>query len=1095
MIRKVSVLTIIVTLLMASIVRAQGFIDELAILPSGAMTFTDGIEMSVDHFGENWTLSRQVLGSVKPYSDVAVVSDKQWSLKGNFVGFDFTQSITSLQQNKIRYQVGVKQDKGVQTSQLAFVITLPTDRFGGQSLICNAKRINLPKKPGNESVFGSGKVNSLIIPTSAGRLVVRGGESLFIQDSRKYGEIYQHFSLRFSFSPGAGLIRQSSIDLTIELQPYRSEPVSIAKQANMGFADEVASDGKGGWTDQGPSNDLRTLTVGKQRFGGVLFDIINPAANNGKSCMVFAGPQQPTFMRSATVPANGKAFPFLYLLHAIAWPPEQFGKIGQIQAKYADGETQIIDINFDRDVSNWWNALTTPNGDVVWTSRSGTGLFLSRFNLKDKPLVSLTFEPTALAVWMVVGASLGESIPKPFISPPTYIVAGDRWAPYKFDLSVLPGSIMDFSIFNHAPAGKIGPIIEKNGHFVYQNDPTRRARLIGSNLCFSANYQPKEACKKMAENMARMGYNAVRFHHYDNSLSNFSGPDVTLNPVELDKLDYLFACCKEKGIYVTIDLHTIRILAKGLIPEADVSSNNEHVMKALVPISEPARKNWETFTRNLLTHVNPYTKMAWKDDPALFGICIMNEANLEFWVDQWPSIRELYQREFTRWLNGKNPISAERSRLYAQFLAETQLRSYERCKAFIRSLGCKALLTDDNFIDSPQTRFVRPHQDFNDNHIYRAALTPIHRWGALPAKSNQDNDLKTFASLPMVMAKARVFGKPYTISEFNMAFPNRYRAESGLMMGAYGGLQDWDGLFRFAYAHAAQNTQNVNATVWMELALDPINLLSERISALLFARQDVKPANQSVPLALTRQEVFDPMINEEDIQQAYRNLGLQYRIGQWDLENSNIIPDSIYKAVGVAKDSPAAVKNVPYQQLSKSRLTAMLKNSDRIESDTGQIVLFPRQGQMSVVTEKTECFALEEKQSLSGNVLTVKNNGPFSVVMLSAMDNRPLTQSQRLVLFHLTDSSNTNARYFDKECTVIEEWGTLPHLVRIGAVTLSMKADPSRKIKLWAVDMSGKRIAELPVKRTKDGFEFVLQTNQPTGGCMTYELEYDERKI
>ena len=64
-----------------------------------------------------------------------------------------------------------------------------------------------------------------------------------------------------------------------------SEPIPLDQVANMGFADDVAGDGKGGWTDQGAENDLSMLPVGRHRLGGIDFEIIDPAKNNGRSVL------------------------------------------------------------------------------------------------------------------------------------------------------------------------------------------------------------------------------------------------------------------------------------------------------------------------------------------------------------------------------------------------------------------------------------------------------------------------------------------------------------------------------------------------------------------------------------------------------------------------------------------------------------------------------------------------------------------------------------------------------------------------------------------------------------------------------------------
>ena len=86
----------------------------------------------------------------------------------------------------------------------------------------------------------------------------------------------------------------------------------------MGFADDTAGDGKGGWTDQGGSNDLRVFPVGRRLYNDVIFDVIDPKTNNGKSCLVLSSNPAMKFKSSAVVPltTSGK---YLTLLHAAAF--------------------------------------------------------------------------------------------------------------------------------------------------------------------------------------------------------------------------------------------------------------------------------------------------------------------------------------------------------------------------------------------------------------------------------------------------------------------------------------------------------------------------------------------------------------------------------------------------------------------------------------------------------------------------------------------------------------------------------------------------------------------------------------------------------
>jgi len=51
------------------------------------------------------------------------------------------------------------------------------------------------------------------------------------------------------------------------------------------------------------------------------------------------------------------------------------------------------------------------------------------------------------------------------------------------------------------------------------------------------------------------------------------------------------------------------------------------------------------------------------------------------------------------------------------------------------------------------------------------------------------------------IALAREAGKPFTISEFNLPWPNHYGAEIDPLTAAFAAFQDWDAVMHFAYSH------------------------------------------------------------------------------------------------------------------------------------------------------------------------------------------------------------------------------------------------------------------------------------------------------
>ncbi len=129
--------------------------------------------------------------------------------------------------------------------------------------------------------------------------------------------------------------------------------VDIRKYCNMGFADDKAGDGKGGWSDEGPFNDLRDFKTGKRTFYGVTFDIINPAKNNGKSVITMRGNSvTPKMPEKVTIPINRKVRT-LYFLHAASWGSP--GDITEYVLNFADGTQQKAVINIPKHNNNWWN--------------------------------------------------------------------------------------------------------------------------------------------------------------------------------------------------------------------------------------------------------------------------------------------------------------------------------------------------------------------------------------------------------------------------------------------------------------------------------------------------------------------------------------------------------------------------------------------------------------------------------------------------------------------------------------------------------------------------------------------------------------------
>ncbi len=149
--------------------------------------------------------------------------------------------------------------------------------------------------------------------------------------------------------------------------------VNLRGAANMGFADDKADDRKGGWTDQGPGNDLRALQGGAKTYNGIPFDIIDPKSNHEKSCIVLRNKYKPYFpVESKPVTVNKKAR-LLYLLATCAWSGKLGKNIGHVIVRYKDSSFYSeIPLTYGTHLSGWWNPQPVKAGKVAWKTSNGS---------------------------------------------------------------------------------------------------------------------------------------------------------------------------------------------------------------------------------------------------------------------------------------------------------------------------------------------------------------------------------------------------------------------------------------------------------------------------------------------------------------------------------------------------------------------------------------------------------------------------------------------------------------------------------------------------------------------------------------------------
>ena len=131
--------------------------------------------------------------------------------------------------------------------------------------------------------------------------------------------------------------------------------IDIRAFCNMCFLDNEAADGKGGWTDEGPLNNMDGIKLGKRQEYQIPFEIIDPQKNNDKSCMVLqstkTSPRLPQAIEN--IPINDSVY-FIYFIHAAGWAGKETEPYAKYIINYEDNSRVEIPLAINKNCADWW---------------------------------------------------------------------------------------------------------------------------------------------------------------------------------------------------------------------------------------------------------------------------------------------------------------------------------------------------------------------------------------------------------------------------------------------------------------------------------------------------------------------------------------------------------------------------------------------------------------------------------------------------------------------------------------------------------------------------------------------------------------------
>ena len=198
---------------------APGF----AMRPNGVIDIGD-IYLEVNYYDSKWTIAQQhdrfaAVGEAKfdLASEAHTVSGVLTTAAGPA---NLTERVEAPASGGVIYAATFASDKAMDTNELSMAFILPLASFGGKELIIDKQAVPLsqaaPEK-GAAKIFEKDGMHRIEMPTPGGTLIVTGNFKVLLQDDREWGD--PRYSLRLNFTPGTGQIKESKIELQMELKP------------------------------------------------------------------------------------------------------------------------------------------------------------------------------------------------------------------------------------------------------------------------------------------------------------------------------------------------------------------------------------------------------------------------------------------------------------------------------------------------------------------------------------------------------------------------------------------------------------------------------------------------------------------------------------------------------------------------------------------------------------------------------------------------------------------------------------------------------------------------------------------------------------
>ena len=670
---------------------------------------------------------------------------------------------------------------------------------------------------------------------------------------------------------------------------------------------------------------------------------------------------------------------------------------------------------------------------------------------------------------------------------------------------------LDLRYLNDTFAGEHGFIQVKGDSFVYQKTGTP-VRFWAVNVGHEMLDNDGVSLDRLAKHLAKLGVNMVRLHG-----PLWREDDLTrVDEGKLAKIHRLIAALKSQGIYLSLSSYFPVWLRPKDVPSLDGYDGHlqSYAIAFFNRRLQDLQKGW---WRSVLWAKNPYTGLRLVDDPTLAFIEIQNEDSMLFWTfapyNTVPGPQmQILETLFAQWLKTKyggldqaitqwngnglfgtwgarkirgDDVSAgrmgfislwdivnkrdARAKDTAEFLTGLQRRYYDGMTAYLKQeLGFKGSVTGSNWITAdarllgPLDKWSNAGCDFMDRHGYFGGPHEGERAGYMLSTGDRYNDASALlfetgkageTSFDLPIMDLAYNGKPSTNSEIGWLPPNRFRAETAVLVAAYGALQGSDAFFFFMDKEIGWSDQLTKFTI-----SDPAVMGQFPAAALIFRKGLVRTGGVAVQVEAKLSDLYAlkgiPVSAPQNLD-PFRKGDLPGRPRADAAEIGSI--DPLAFLVGRVQVNVTETGGVS----KLMDLSGFIdRDQKRVRSMTGELLWDYGRGLATIDAPKAQGVTgfLTKGGIVSLTDITVASRLDYGSVLLVSLDDRPIATSRKMLLQVMSEDTNLGWSAPGAGLRPIVAIGGPPIIVKKLEGTVSLKRTDATSLKVTALDFNGRPV-------------------------------------